>query len=93
MRSWDSASAGERGSVLEVVESVEARLDMLMKTGDVCGAWTALRMMGLGDSTTFGRLRFRIGVGWEVVVNVWGGVGIGGTSLEVETRGECSEGA
>jgi len=62
MRSWDCASAGDWGRVLVTLEArvVAIELDMLIKTGEEGS--TALRAMGVGDSTTLGRLRFTMGV-------------------------------
>lgn len=71
MRSCDSASAGDWGRVLAMFE---ARLEvgpvvlMLMKTEEVGAGLIALRVVALGDSSTLGRLRFRIGEGCCVVV-------------------------
>ena len=65
-------------------------LDMLMTTGD--SGLIALRVVALGFSPIFGRLRVRMGEGGEgclVVVNCCGGVGIGGL-LSIEARGEIS---
>ena len=62
MRSCDCASAGDWGRVLAILEErlVAIELDMLIKTGEEGS--TALRAMGVGDSTTLGRLRFTMGV-------------------------------
>lgn len=41
---------------------------ILMKTGEAGAGLTAFRVVALGESVTFGRLRFSIGEGCWVVV-------------------------
>jgi hypothetical protein len=85
MRSKDCASAGVCGSDLPLLElRFEATLlVILMKIGEV-GGLTALRF---GASTTFGRLRFKIGDACLGVGSL-GGVGMGGWSVvSVDGRG------
>lgn len=80
MRSTDAASGGDLGSILELRQEAESRLDMLMKTG-LPG--TAFRVVALVESKLppiWGRRRLTIGV------ISCGSVGIGGKSSAL-TRG------
>ncbi len=81
MRSTDATSGGDLGSILELRQEAESRLDMLIKTG-LPG--TAFRAVALVESKlpppTWGRRRLTT---WVISL---GGVGIGGGS-SVLTRG------
>jgi hypothetical protein len=80
MRSTDAASGGDLGSILELRQEAESRLDMLIKTGLPGTAFRAVALVESKLPPTWGRRRLTMGV---ISLD---GVGIGGGS-SVLTRG------